>query len=339
MRGLKPLSFLYKKVAGFKNFLYDHDYFQAIELPVPVLSLGNLTMGGTGKTPLADFCLKYYERRRVKVAVVSRNYRALVRESARVDLHQEKAAAYFGDEPVLLAQRNPQADFFVGPRKFETAQFAYEKARPQLVILDDGFQHRQLHRDVDLVILDATEPLKNYECVPAGRAREAWESLSRATALIVTKVNLVNSQDLERLYNKLKVFGKTIIPMTYELQNLQNLQGSSGKNLQDLKGAKVLLLSAIAQPDSFEKSLGSFSPQILEHLVFKDHHPYSVGDVEEILKKWRRAGTPDIITTEKDAVKLRALWPAEVPLWYAPLEVRIQSQEEVFYEILDKVLH
>lgn len=339
MMGLKPLSNLYKKIVGFKNYLYDKDYFQSLELPVPVLSLGNLTMGGTGKTPLTDFCLKYYQRRRIKTAVVSRNYKAQVQEAAEVDLKHENAAAHFGDEPVLLAERNPHVHFFVGPLKYETALFAMEKLNPSLVVVDDGFQHRKLHRDVDIVILDATERLENYACLPVGRAREPWEALARATAFVVTKVNLAPPQQVEELIEKLRPFGKLVVPMSYELMRIRALQGSEEQQLKDLKGQKVMLVSGIAQPLSYEKNLEKFSLQIVEHLKYRDHHPYSREDVDALIKRWREAGSPKIITTEKDFVKLKALWLKEVPLWYSPLEVQIQAQEDGFYEILDQVLH
>src|SRR5207253_433708 len=124
---------------------------------------------------------------------------------------------------------------------------------------DDGFQHRQLGRDVDVVILDATEPLENYQCVPAGRAREPWESLSRASMLVVTKVNLVTPEKLESLYERLRKFGKIIVPMSYELLHLKGLKPENEKSLRDCKGQKVILISGIAQPASFEKSLEGFS--------------------------------------------------------------------------------
>jgi len=338
-RGLKPLSNLYKKIVGFKNYLYDKEYFQSMMLPVPVLSLGNLTVGGTGKTPLTDFCLKYFQRHKIKTAVVSRNYKAQVIEAAEVDLKHESAAAYFGDEPVLLAERNPQASFFVGPVKSETAFFAFHKVNPSLVLIDDGFQHRQLFRDVDLVILDATESLENYLCVPQGRAREPWESLSRATAFIVTKVNLAAPEHVENLIEKLRPFEKLIVPMSYELVRICSVYGNEEKHLNDINGRKVLLISGIAQPSSFEKSLEKYSLQIVDHLKFRDHHPFSTEDVESIVKKWQDLGMPELLTTEKDFVKLKALWPKEVPLWYSPLEVQILAQEKGFYEILDQVLY
>ncbi len=339
MSSLKPLGNLYKRIVGFKNYLYDKDYFQSLKLPVPVLSLGNLTMGGTGKTPLTDFCLKYYQSRRIKTAVISRNYKAQVKDAAEVDLKREQAAAYFGDEPVLLAERNPQVHFFVGPLKYETALFAMERLNPSLIVVDDGFQHRKLHRNVDIVILDATENLENYSCVPEGRAREPWGALARATAFVVTKVNLVPEAQVEALLEKLRPFGKLIVPMTYELRSLRAVHGAQEKQLKDLQGRKVMLVSGIAQPASFEKSLERFSLQFTGHLKYRDHYPYKSEDVDMIVKRWRELNSPDLITTEKDFVKLKSLWPKEVPLWYSPLEVQVQSQEEEFYEILDQVLH
>lgn len=338
MRGLKPFSSLYERIAGFKNFLYDRNYLEPWELPVPVLSLGNLTMGGTGKTPLTDLCLKHYQKRQLKVAVVSRNYKAEVREPAEVDWTRPQAAAYFGDEPVLLAERNPQAHFFVGPLKYETAQYAMEKVEPEVVVVDDGFQHRKLHRDFDIVILDATEAFENYACVPEGRAREPWSALARASLFVVTKVNLTTPEKVRELTTRLEAFGRPVVAMSYELQRLCPLFEGEVQNLGTLSGEKVFLISGIAQPRSFEKSLEAHGLQIAGNRIFSDHHPYSASDVDRVLYDWRELGSPRLLTTEKDAVKLKALWPREVPLWYSPLEVQIQSQEEVFYEALDQAL-
>lgn len=338
MTGRQLFGGLYEGIVSLKNFLYDKEYFQSLELPIPVLSIGNLTVGGTGKTPLTDFCLKYYQNRGIKVAVVSRNYRAEVKSIAKVDPTRERAAAYFGDEPVLLAQRNPQSSFFVGPLKYQTARYALDKESPQVIILDDGFQHRKLYRDIDLVILDATEPGENYRCLPVGRAREPFDSLSRATAILISKTNLVAAEDLNRLTADLKKdFDKPVFCFTYELINLWS--SSQEKSLQSCAGMKTMLISGIAKPQTFEKSLADFSLDIVRHCVFADHHNYTARDVKKILADWKNAGEPLLITTEKDQVKLKNFWPTDIPLWVAPLEVRLSSQEDLFYEILDQVLH
>lgn len=339
MKGLGALTGLYQSVINAKNYLYDEAYFQAFELPIPVLSIGNITMGGTGKTPLTDFCLKYYLRKRIKTAVVSRNYRAQTQEISKVDPARDDAANYFGDEPTMLAQKNPAVDVFVGPKKFETAQYVTEHRRPQLVIIDDGFQHRKLHRDVDLVILDATESPENYRCLPSGRAREPFKNLRRATAIIITKTNLAPAADVDRLIAKLKSdFAKPIFCFTYALVRLIPHGFAPPKMLTSCQGLRCHLISGIAKPQSFQKGLMDFGLKIERNHTYEDHHVYSPADVEAIIAALKSAGNPEVITTEKDYVKLKTLWPKDTPLWVAPLEVQLLGREDAFYEILDQVL-
>jgi tetraacyldisaccharide 4'-kinase len=340
MSGWNVLEGLYKGIVDIKNYLYDKEYLHSIELTIPVLSIGNLTVGGTGKTPMTDFCLKYYQRRRIRTAVISRNYRAQVKAIAQVDVSRPDAATYFGDEPVLLARRNPQCLVYVGPQKSQTAQYVAAHDDPQLVIVDDGFQHRQLYRDVDLVILDATESAGNYRCLPSGRAREPYHSLQRATALLVTKINLVSTDEISTLVSDLKRdFNKPIFCFSYEVARLCSHQGAPERRLRECAGLEALLVSGIARPETFVQGFKAFPLKIRGHRVYADHHPYSPADVQSIVAEWQKAGQPELITTEKDYVKLKALWPENVPLWWAPLEVQIKSQEDLFYEILDQVLH
>lgn len=340
MRTLRILGKVYSRVVDLKNFLYDNDYFCPVEIPVPVLSIGNLTVGGTGKTPLTDFCLKYYRRRQVNPVVVSKNYRAQVKDIAVVDPDIPGAAAYYGDEPVLLAEKNPLCKVYVGPRKFQTAKRAFENENPSLIIIDDGFQHRKLYRDVDFVVLDATESPLSYRSFPEGRARESFESLVRATAILVTKINLVSSADLEALVSSLqKKFTVPVFCFSYEITHLHLHGSQTDRDIRDFAKKPCLLVSGLAKPMSFEKSLSAFDLKILKHFSFPDHHPYSGKDIERIQTDWKEAGSPPIITTEKDYVKLRHFWPASMPLWILGIEVRIQNKEDSFYEILDQVLY
>lgn len=334
---LAPLSQLYKTAAVFKNYLYDHRLVRMTELDAPVISIGNLTVGGTGKTPMTDFCLRQLERPGEKIAVVSRNYRSQIADIGEVDPGRADAAAYFGDEPVLLARRHPRVRFFVGPSKLKTAEYAMSHFKPDLLVVDDGFQHRPLHRDLDIVVFDATEDIEQYQCLPQGRAREPWAALARASVLVITKVNLATAENVSRLKTKLLTLGKPLFEMSYEVLYLQYLQSATTKKLplMEIPNEKVFLISGIAKPSSFEKSLKSLN--IAVHHRFRDHHPYTDMDVQEILAEWEKAGKPRLVTTEKDFVKLQSLWPADVPLWMAPLEVKLLSQQDLFYEILDQV--
>ena len=156
---LKPLSFLYDQIVGVKNSLYNKGIIETYKAPVPVISIGNLTVGGTGKTPITDFCLKDLVAKGKKVAVVSRSYRADASDPSWVDVTHPFGARYYGDEPMLLASANPDVMVYVGDTKWRTAEFASTDKRGafDVILIDDGFQHRKLHRDLNLVVLDATE--------------------------------------------------------------------------------------------------------------------------------------------------------------------------------------
>jgi tetraacyldisaccharide 4'-kinase len=338
MNGVGALTGIYQGVVQLKNYLYDQDYIRAVELPVPVISIGNLTVGGTGKTPLTDFCLKYYLRKKIKIAVISRNYRAQVQEIARVDLDRTDAAKFYGDEPVWLAEKNPEVAFFVGPKKYLTAQFALKNQQPELILIDDGFQHRRLQRDLDLVVLDATETLENYRCLPSGRARESFQALHRASALLISKTNLASAKSVQELVSRLKSeFKKPVFCFEYQVARLVSAEGS--KTAAETRGRRSFLISGLARPESFEVSLQAFGMTLQHHQRFADHYQYLATDVKNLVQRWQELDQPDLITTEKDFVKLKKLWPPEVPLWVAPLEVRLTAQEDLFYEILDQVLH
>jgi tetraacyldisaccharide 4'-kinase len=345
------LGFLYEKASEVKNGLYDQNILSPVRLPVPVVSIGNLTVGGTGKTPLTHFCLQWLSGRGVRCAVVSRNYGAEVREIAQVDVRHPEAAKYFGDEPVLLAHKNPGAAVFVGPRKYQTAPVAFERTRPEIVLVDDGFQHRKLARDLDIVILDATEAWPNYRCVPEGRAREPWTSLQRADLIFVSKVNLAGPGAVDRLLENLQPFKKPVAQFTFETgahydihslglaDRASHVERAQPSPLAPLDpGTKVVLVSGIGRPLAFEKNLRPLGLNVVEHFRFQDHYKYGASDITKIVQRAKALGGLPIITTEKDAVKLLPLWPKETPLRVAPLEVRAVVGEETVYEILDQVI-
>jgi tetraacyldisaccharide 4'-kinase len=345
------LGFLYEKASEVKNGLYDQNILSPVRLPVPVVSIGNLTVGGTGKTPLTHFCLQWLNGRGTRCAVVSRNYGAEVREIAQVDVRHLEAAKYFGDEPVLLAYKNPGAAVFVGPRKYQTAPVAFERARPEIVLVDDGFQHRKLARDLDIVILDATEAWSNYRCVPEGRAREPWASLQRADLIFISKVNLAGPGAVDRLLENLQPFEKPVAQFAFETgahydihslglaDQTSPVEQAQPPPLAPLpRGTKAVLVSGIGRPLAFEKNLQPLGLNVVEHFRFQDHYKYGVSDIAKIVGRAKALGGLPIITTEKDAVKLLPLWPKETPLRVAPLEVRAVVGEEAVYEILDQVI-
>ena len=336
---LRPFSFLYEQVVGVKNALYNRGVFEAFKAPIPVVSIGNLTVGGTGKTPLTDFCLKHLVRDGKNVAVVSRSYRADAEAPCWVDVSHPFGARYYGDEPLLLAQANPDVAVFVGSTKWRTAEYATSLSQKKfdLLIVDDGFQHRKLHRDLNIVILDATETLANYEVVPEGRARESWEGLGRADVIVLTKCNLADEAQLKALEDKLPK-NKEILHFAYDIQTFWNQKDQQRLSRQDLKGKKIFLVSAIARPDVFEKMMREIGEVSKKSLHYRDHHQYTDSDVRHIVEEFEKSQCDYLVMTEKDAVKLRPLLPSNPALWSASLEVVEQGKKGRLDELIRQTL-
>ncbi|WP_413561005.1 tetraacyldisaccharide 4'-kinase [Bdellovibrio sp. HCB209] len=334
---LKPLSFLYDRIVGFKNSLYDRGVIGAYKPEVKVISIGNLTVGGTGKTPITDFCLKALAQDGKKVAVVSRSYRADASASTRVDVTHPHAARYYGDEPVLLAQANPDVNVFVGDSKWRTAEYATNHPHHpkfDVIVVDDGFQHRKLHRDLNIVILDATEPWANYQVVPEGRARESWDGLQRADLILFTKCNLADEESLKVVQNHLPL-GKEVLYFGYQIVELGN--GSEIMSTDELKGKKIFLVSAIARPDVFEKMMRVYGEISKKSLHYRDHHQYTNEDAQKIWAEFEKSGADVLVTTSKDAVKLRRLLPDPNKLWSTNLQVTEFGTKGRLHEVIGQL--
>ena len=188
---LKPLQWIYDFIIFIKNKSYDLGIFKKVFLDIPIISIGNLSVGGTGKTPCVYFVAKelFHEKLFKKIVIVSRSYKGKLKVAMPVNLILDNAAAVFGDEPCMLQSKLPFCTVWAGPAKFKTAQAAVLKDKPDLILIDDGFSHRKLSRHFDLVLIDATASLGNFQTLPVGRLREPINSLKRASAILLTKTN------------------------------------------------------------------------------------------------------------------------------------------------------
>lgn len=322
---MSSLSKVYSAVLKGKEFLYQAGFADVVDLPVPVLSVGNLSVGGTGKTPVTEFLLRESERHGLKVIVVSRNYKATSHGIHRVDLLRKDGAQYFGDEPFWLAKKHPHFSVYVGPMKVWTAVHAVKEIEVDLVIIDDGFQHRGLHRDFDIVLLDATAPESSEELLPAGRFREDFSALKRAELVVITKANWASRERVERLRAKVPA-GVEVIEMNFELKLPNELPPQ----------ASVMAFCGIANPDVFRSSLEQLSKveseemkpnfEIKKFLSFPDHYGYLQKDIAELLKTADELGCEKILTTEKDFVKVQALTTAKDR--FLPVEMIAEFKDE-----------
>ncbi|MFN8943331.1 MAG: tetraacyldisaccharide 4'-kinase, partial [Pseudobdellovibrionaceae bacterium] len=268
----------WKTVSEIKNQLYDHSFLDSFYANKPTLSIGNLTIGGTGKTPIMLDFVRYFEND-FKIAVINRSYGGSLKEPLCLDLANSRfktethlTTSLVGDEALLLQQGFKSASVFTGPSKSQTAQFISENDHFDFLIVDDGFQHRKLGRNCDVVILDATEPTESYQCFPRGRARESFSSLKRADLVFITKVNLAPTIQVQKILNRiemnrseqgvqnpLQVFQFEFLNDRIDLVTLPGsdsiTQGRKEVSLNTLIGQEVTAVSAIGNPGAFEKSL------------------------------------------------------------------------------------
>lgn len=340
-----PLAGLYGSIMTSRNLAFDRGIFRAKEVACPVLSIGNITAGGTGKTPLTALLIEGFLKRGKSVGLVSRGYGGTEKGPIRVPTDgTETSAKRFGDETTWFAHRFPQVPVVICGNRVAAAHQLLKEQRVDLILADDAFQHRWLKRDLDLVVLDPTEPAWHYRPLPLGREREGFDSLSRAQVIFITKTNLAEEARVNWLKKKIAGVVRVNRPLVFELEShitafaaVGNSTGSSVCTAQSLRGERVLLVSGIGRPHTFSRLIRtSVHAEVLEHLVFADHHAYTPANLADIEARALKLGASAILVTEKDAIKMSA-WNPAVPCWASRLETRPKNDLGTFYEAVDKV--
>lgn len=339
---LWPAAKIYSGVMQARGLAYDRGWLESVDVGVPVLSIGNITAGGTGKTPLTSFLLQRFAERGRRVGVVSRGYGGREKGPARVPSDGKPSTAErFGDEPAWLAARHPSLPVVIGADRVAAAREL--SGQVDLILADDAFQHRRLKRGFDAVVIDATEPLWHYRSLPLGRQREDFHALARARAIFLTKTNLADEAALSWLRARLASAVPSVPVYEFEalLTGVAPLAAAVTEtaSASSLTGA-VLLVSGIGRPMTFRKSVETdLGAVVREQMIFPDHHRYSEDDCRRISARAEELGVSAVVMTEKDAVKMsglaRALRPA---VWVTRLESRPRTDFKEFYEAVDRFL-
>lgn len=326
---LWPLSLLYRLVVTLRVACYRWKLLASYRAGVPVIAIGNLTVGGTGKTPVTDALVKRLLARGLKVAVVSRGYggsfRGEVGRVAAGDGRLLMSAAEAGDEPCLLARRNPELAVFVA-RKRAAGVRAAEAAGAQVVVLDDAFQHLAVQRDLDIVLLDSRAPFGNGHLLPAGLLREAPAALSRADLLVLTHAAVERQPVLP--------FAGPLLRCRHRLAD--SLVSLDGEVLpwSVVAGRRAAAFAGIARPADFFTALEARGVRLAATLALTDHQAYTMVELKKLQSLCDNAQL--MLTTEKDAVKLQ---PTDLPCpcLAAPLEVEF-LEPEVLDQALEQVI-
>jgi len=303
---LEVLAVLYGGIIRLRNLAFDVGFLKVKKPACKVISVGNITVGGTGKTPMAVMLADMLRKRGFRPAVLSRGYGGsrkrkftIVSDGENI-LRNPKEA---GDEPALIARALANVPVITGKRRYFTGSYAVRCFGADVLVLDDGFQHRAVDRDVDIVLLDREKPFGNGHMLPRGGLREPRRSLKRADILVLTGTERVGDE------SSVPVCSHYLAqhPVFQACRCPQHLVKGIAKDvypLEYLKGKKVCAFSGIARPEQFRKTLEPLCKEITSFIDFPDHHMYERVDVEKICRTLRATSADLIITTEKDGVKL-----------------------------------
>jgi len=298
--------------AWLRNEAYDRGWKHIERASIAVVSIGNLTTGGTGKTPFAAYVARWYRERGVRVAFVSRGYGA----------HE----AATNDEALVLDALCPDVPHLQNPDRVAAAQIARLELESQLVILDDGFQHRRLARDLDIVLIDATNPWGYGHLLPRGLLREPVSSLKRAHVVAITRVDQADAGELAAIRRAVEAAnpGAAIAEAAFPATRLVGAAGRTA-TLESLAGRSVAAFCGIGNPGAFRSSLGRLSFQADHFRVFPDHHNYSRFDVEALDRWTRQLAVDAVVCTQKDLVKIALETLGDRPLWAVEIGTSIAA--------------
>jgi tetraacyldisaccharide 4'-kinase len=322
--GLQVAASGYGFVVRARNFGFDRGWLATHRPTVPVVSVGNLTLGGTGKTPMVEWVARWFRQRGVRVAILSRGY------------GQQSG---LNDEGRLLEENLPDVPHFQDADRVALARIAVEETEAELLVLDDGFQHRRLARDVDLVLLDALEPFGLGHLFPRGLLREPVRGLRRATVAVLSRADLVDRADRAALRAQAKRIAGPLawIEARHAPVCLVDDHGNTWP-LADLKGMAVAAFCGIGNPEAFRRTVVPLCRELLDQRIFPDHHSYSLSDVRE-LERWSESlGANLVLTTQKDLVKLRASVLGPAPLRALRIGFEVMEGGAILDDVLARLV-
>lgn len=341
-------SFVYYNLLEFKLALYSWGLMKRYSLDCRVISLGNITVGGTGKTPTAQKLAGAIRDMGYRVVILNRGYRAKWKGSVGVVSDGKKiymTVAEAGDEAFLLAKNLPNVPVLIGADRAVTGRYAVDELRADVVILDDGYQHWRLARDMDILLIDAINVFGNSYLLPRGTLREPLSHLDRADVCLLTKVDQAGASSSRIIketvakYNDRAIIVESVHAPRCFIEIADWYQDVPGKHIEvdTFRGKKVMAVSAIGNPASFEQTISDIGAVLVESIRFTDHHDYTVAEMQNVLKRALEQSAEAIIITEKDAVKIpadiiRASHP--LPVYVLSIEISFQAGAEAFSRLI-----
>lgn len=352
---LKGLSVIFAVIVQLRLALYRHRLLRPSTLGCQVISVGNLTVGGTGKTPVVEVFARTLQQQGRKVAVLSRGYKSkevpflqkmvqrittgkievpprVVSDGKRLLLDSWTA----GDEPYMLASNLPNVSVVVDKDRVKAGKYAIKELGCDTLILDDGFQYLKLGNRLDIALVDRTKPFGGGHLLPRGLLREPMRNIKRAGFIFITKCDEGGDKELKEELRRLNPVAE-ISECRHTAKYLKDVFGEKTYDLDMLKGMKIAAISAIAVPESFENALRSFGVDLIYTRRFADHHRFTQQEIINTINWSIKRGAQAILTTEKDAVRFPFVDRRDIPVLFMRVEIEMLSGEEEFMDWIARI--
>lgn len=350
---MQLLSFLFAFLVQVRLMLYRHRILRPNTLGCQVISVGNLTVGGTGKTPVVEVFARTLQQRGRKVAILSRGYKSkrrplryrlvrwirkkelpprVVSDGQRLRLNSSTA----GDEPFMLASNLPNVAVVVDKDRVKAGKYAIKRLGCDTLILDDGFQYLKLGHRLDIALVDSTNPFGHGHLLPRGLLREPMRNIKRAGFIFITKCDSGGASELKEQLRKLNPDAE-ISECRHAAKYLRHVFSDKTYELNKLKGMKIAAVSGIAVPESFENALRKFGAEIVYTRRFSDHHRFSQQEIIDTVNESLENGAEAILTTEKDAVRFPFIERRDIPILYMRVEIEMLSGEDAFLHWIERI--
>lgn len=341
----------YLIAARLRNFLYSKGWLKAHRVNAVVLSVGNITVGGTGKTPLVIWLYKQiisdsrFQISNSQCAILTRGYKALKDTRLKTQDSRGKTQDY-RDEPAILIEKCPEVKVIVNPDRVWGAVEAINKFGAKVLIMDDGFQHRRLVRDLDIVAIDATRPFGYGKILPAGLLREPVSSLKRADAVVITRCDQNNDTELSEIEKKLlRINPKMIIARSIHAPAYVKSTDNKEISLEHIKVKKIFAFCGVGNPDAFLNTIKQLGANLVGSKVYNDHHHYTNDCLADIYKQAGALKADLILTTQKDWTKIISDFRFQIsdfesslPLAYIGIEIKFLAGEDKLRGLIEKTL-
>lgn len=345
---LRILSWLYTGIVAARNLMYAHRVLPSQKVPCWVVSIGNLAVGGTGKTPMTIFLTRRIKQLGYRPVILSRGYKgryakqgAVVSDGCSIQCDARRA----GDEPFLMAHLLPTVPVIVGSDRIAAARLAIERFDPDVLVLDDAFQHRRLHRDLNLLLLDDRAPFGNRHVLPRGPLREPAAALRRSHAIVLTRCSdshasgyrqicgIAGSRPLFRSYHQPVVRG--VLPAG-DRPAYQNLKPFTDERPARADGRRLFAFSGLARNRSFRDTIPGSIGSLAGHMAFEDHHPYDSADVKCIVVAAQDRACDRLVTTDKDFVRLPSASALPLPVLVMGIEMKFKADRDPFCSYIEQ---